>query len=456
VDGLSTEVFILPLEDRQHLVFAPLKHAAFVANSNAVDLLQRLGRGEPAAGLVDDEQEFTTFLRHLDLVGGTQGLPTDEVAEGPSRPTTLTLFMTTACNLRCSYCYASAGDTPGEFMPLDTAKRGIDFVVGNAASLKEPVTLAYHGGGEPTANWDVLVQSWQYAARETGARNLGLQALTATNGAISEKKARWIAEHLDGASVSFDGLPHIQDLHRPTASGRGSSWPLEKTLELFDKHDFDYQLRLTVTQELLPFLPHSIEYICDNFRTKNIQVEPIYQEGRGTDMARIDPDEFVELFLQAEAIGKARDRRVYFSAARVGMVTRHFCGVTRDSFALTPTGDVSACYEAFSENSELAPAFFYGRMDEEGQVELDAMRLAALRKRTVEHRPYCQGCFAKWSCAGDCHVKHLEYERTGYIEEPPRCRITRQLTLQHVLDRIADHGGAFWHEPPDALHPVLS
>ncbi|MDH3205090.1 MAG: SPASM domain-containing protein [Gemmatimonadota bacterium] len=443
---LTAEIFVIPGPGGRQLVFAPRQRAAFLCNDSAVSSLADLAAKRQARDRSTVDAEFVGFLRSLRLVDGPpDALPEPDVTGDP-RPTSVTLFMTTACNLRCTYCYASAGDTPGEFMPLSTALQGIDFIVDNARALGEKqITVAYHGGGEATANWDVMTDSWEYAAAAADRYGLTLRALTATNAAIPEAKAAWIAEHLDGASVSFDGLPHLHDLQRPSASGRGSSASIERTLELFDRVGFDYQLRLTVTEALLPFLAVAVQYLCDNFSAKRIQLEPVYPEGRGSDLPAIDPDRFVELFLEAESIGRAYGRTVYFSAARFGMVTRHFCGVTRDSFALTPTGDVSACYEAFSDGSDLAGDFFYGRLSGGKGVQLDPVALSRLRARTVDKRPYCEGCFAKWSCAGDCHVKHMAHE--GSEHEPPRCRITRAITRHQILERISEHGGLFWHEP---------
>ena len=73
------------------------------------------------------------FLRRLGIVDALEQPPVTKF-EGQPKPTNLTLFMTTACNLRCTYCYAAAGDTPLKSMSLETAKRGIDYVSKNSAA----------------------------------------------------------------------------------------------------------------------------------------------------------------------------------------------------------------------------------------------------------------------------------------------------------------------------------
>src|SRR5690554_2723536 len=122
---VTAELFTITLEDNRHLVYAPLRRAAFVANSRVVNLLADL-----KAGCFDQTQDpdgsLVEFLRRLEILDTQpERQPLTEFTGDPE-PTSATLFLTTACNLRCTYCYASAGDTPTKYMPLSTAQRGID------------------------------------------------------------------------------------------------------------------------------------------------------------------------------------------------------------------------------------------------------------------------------------------------------------------------------------------
>src|SRR5207248_3231629 len=147
---LSAETFTIPLEAGRYLMYAPLRRAAFVTNASVVNFLADL-----QAGFVDDAVDpdgaLREFLRRLEIVdAGAETLPVTTFSGDPE-PTSVTLFLTTACNLRCTYCYASAGDTPTKHMSLEVAKRGIDFITANAAKKGSAAfEVLYHGGGEPT------------------------------------------------------------------------------------------------------------------------------------------------------------------------------------------------------------------------------------------------------------------------------------------------------------------
>src|ERR1700761_7763436 len=105
---LSSEVFIVPLNNDKYLVYAPLRQAAFVANSSLVNLMSDLKDGHYRP--TSRNEAAIEFLRQMQIVDAGLETPPIETFTGPPEPTSITLFLTTVCNLRCTYCYASAGD----------------------------------------------------------------------------------------------------------------------------------------------------------------------------------------------------------------------------------------------------------------------------------------------------------------------------------------------------------
>ncbi len=231
-------------------------------------------------------------------------------------------------------------------------------------------------------------------------------------------------------------------------NGGGSSARVMRTLRRFNDARFRYGLRLTVTLDQIPSLPDSIEFICKTFSPERIQVEPAYQLGRWTEAPSAETTEFIDAYREAQRRAHAYGREITFSAARLDTLPNHFCGITQDNFCLTPDGSVSACYETFSEQNVWAKVFIYGKPDAEGGYRFDRAALDRLRRQGVENRPYCAGCFAKWHCAGDCHHKSLTVNGEREFAGSDRSHITRGLTKDLILARIAAPGGWFWHEPP--------
>lgn len=446
---LSTELFVLPLDGDRFLVYAPLRRTAFVTNARGVDALAELQDGaQPAAG-----DDLLALLTELQVVDGPDDHPPIDsfTGGGDPHPTAVTLFLTTACNLRCNYCYASAGDTPLERMNLVTARRGIDFVLRNAqVTGTDHVEISLHGGGEPTLNWEVLTGAVEYAESRAAALGIRVCAAIATNGVLTDRKIDWMVQHLASASVSFDGLPAVHDQHRPRPGGLPSSGRVMHTLERFGAAGFPYGLRVTVTAEHISALPDSVEFVCSRFRPDRIQVEPAYQLGRWSESPTAETQAFVDAFRAARGRAAAYGSELTYSAARLGLITNHFCGVTQDLFALSPDGNVSACYEVFSEDQPLAGTFFYGSPDEGDGYRFDPAAVRRLRGQADRHHDFRQGCFAKWSCAGDCYHKALTVG-DGTFRGSDRCHITRELTKDQILRAIAESGGLFWADGPDPL-----
>jgi len=191
-------------------------------------------------------------------------------------------------------------------------------------------------------------------------------------------------------------------------------------------------------------LPESVEFICANFQPRVVQVEPVYQLGRGARAVSAETETFVEFFRQARTVAKQRGRDLIFSGVRVAL-SNHFCGATVDGFCLTPDGNVTSCYEAFSEDAPLAPRFFYGRSGvAPGSFEFDQGVLSALRSHGVENRAFCRECFARWTCAGDCLYKVLTASNGEELAGSGRCHVIRELTKDLILEKVAESGGLVW------------
>jgi uncharacterized protein len=443
---LSAEIYVIPLEANRFLVYAPLRHAAFVGNTGIVNLLADLREGRTEECGNDETLEF---LRRLEIVDAGPETPPREVFPGEPNPVSVTLFLTTACNLRCAYCYAAAGENKARYMPLDLARRGIDFVVGNALRRGEThFEVNFHGGGEPSRNWPVLTAALAHARGQAEAHGLKLTAYVATNAVFSENQLDWIVAHLDGASVSCDGLPEVHDSNRVTSGGKGSSASVIHSLRRFDAEDFSYGIRMTVTAAAIPRLADSVEYLCANFRPGQIQAEPAYQIGRWAGAPSAETEAFVAAFREARERARGYGRELTFSAARAGTLTNHFCGATQDLFALTPDGSISSCYEVFDESSPRAKTFLYGRSSNESW-RFDREKIVFLHRQSVDNRAWCAGCFARWSCGGDCYHKALAIYGEGEFAGTDRCAIIRELTKDQILAHIAEAGGVFWHTPPE-------
>ncbi|RMH69903.1 MAG: PqqD family peptide modification chaperone [Gemmatimonadetes bacterium] len=439
---ITTELFQIPHEDT-FLLYSPLKRVAFRVNEATIDLLVRIQRQEELPQ-TPSVQKTLTFFEEIGILNGEPDQRPAHAAPPGSefRPTTVTLFLTSECNLGCVYCYANAG-VQKLFLSWDIAKAAIDWVIENArATEKDKILLDFHGGGEPTLCWDVLTRSVEYAEAETQKYGLKLDVSLASNVMINHKQAQWIVEHVHSMTVSMDGMQDIQDLQRPTVAGNGSFERVVSILKFFDTHDFNYGIRATITHYNVERMTEMVEFFAATFKATQWNFEPMFAAGRALVTGSPEPFEevFIREFRRARERAKELGRNLAYSGNMIERISNTFCGAPGKNFSITPDGYISACHEVNKATDPKANLFIYGEYDPEKKTfVIHTDKLDRLRTFTVDQVEYCDGCFAKWHCAGDCVVKVVKttgdyHKRTSEY----RCQMNRELTKDRILE-LANH-----------------
>jgi len=430
---MTTDVFTFKHEGK-NILYAPLLGFACEANDDLILFLADLATMDDRE-LNDQEKKILQYLMDKGIVDGESHPEKIQPSAKEPCPSKLTLFPTNQCNMRCRYCYASAGTMPPMTMDWETATSAIDYFT---SFLKKKnrirFPLEFHGGGEPLYAWSLVTGIIEYAEDECGKAGLELDVYAGTNGVLTEKQCHWIIEHFHSLNVSFEGLPHVQDFHRPMATGKGSFNQVDATLKRFDTHNFPYGIRCTVSSYNENILTETIHYITENYKTKLIWLEPLYlceRHNKQEEDLKPDFERFVENFKALEPICTRKGVFLKYSGATFEKITSTFCSVGTDDFAITPDGYLTNCWEVTYKDHPLADTFIIGRMRPEGRIEIDQKKLNHLRSLSVHALPFCRDCFAKYHCAGDCPTKldhnHYQGDRGG-----PRCETNRRLIAHRI------------------------
>jgi uncharacterized protein len=349
----------------------------------------------------------------------------------------VSLFLTSACTLRCVYCYAHGGDAPRQ-MPFEMVKVVAQCIVTNArATGRRTVWVNFHGGGDIGAAWDLFCRSCEHIREETEKAGLNVRFALGTNGILDPKQREWVARHIQSATVSLDGPAHIQDAQLPTVFSGDSFRCVDETLRTFDQADMQYGIRCTVTGQSVSELQRIIEFMCQRYGARHIKAEPLWLSGRARSSGHRppQPEEFVAQFRRAREVANRYGRQLTYSGARLETVTDFFCKAAAGSCCITPEGYLTSCYEVVDRSNPLADTFIYGRLDlEAGAFVVDWHRLDRLRAMRFSHSAFCVDCFCKWHCAGECPVKRLSYDQTGARPDPDRCYVTREITKDQLVE----------------------
>lgn len=201
---------------------------------------------------------------------------------------------------------------------------------------------------------------------------------------------------------------------------------------------------MTVTKYSVKYLAESIKYICDNFKPSVIQVEPVFNKGRAVNFdCEIDNLEFfIQEFIKAYLMAEENNIELFYSGARINLLTDRFCLAPCKALIVTPEGYITSCFEIYSHKHQLSESYIVGNIIN-NQVFINKTKVLKFFNRTVEKIPLCENCFCKWHCAGDCAAK-TDTEYTEYNKETDRCFITKEIIKFQILNKIYKNGGVFW------------
>lgn len=433
---LFDDVFCIPYQG-QYIIYLPLRGMILLGNTKLVNLLYQARLGDKTAlnQLGVEDTIITKFFeseKQLQHLKHARKLP-------PFQPTSVSLFLTNDCTLRCIYCYADGGRNTTSML-WETITGVLDEVLRNVLTAKSTqMTVHFHGGGDVSAAWPLLVRTREYLREITAPHNIKIRTSVGLNGFLDAQQHEWIVHHIDSATVSIDGPPDIHNSQRPRADGGPSFEQVSETLQAFDAANFPYGIRTTATAESALHLEEIVSYFCEHFTSKKIKIEPMYPRGRASTFQARSPDAvtFVEHFRKARKIACEAECELIYSGARMEVLTNAFCQAAGVSCAVTPEGQITSCYEVLAPTDPLAHIFLYGHYDPHTRkMVVDNERRLQLFNLSVLNKPFCAKCFCKWHCAGDCPVKAIHAERTFSPDLPDRCYINRELTKDQLIEAL--------------------
>ena len=451
---ISTDLFSFPYRGK-HIIYAPFKQVAFIANDALMNWLASLSNGSKEAEDGKIANHIIDFLAKQGIIDlGEEKLPFVR-DRGAFFPTAVTLFPTNSCNLRCLYCYASAGEITPKQMSWEIAKTAIDLVAQNAAQAKaQQFGVGFHGGGEPFVAWSLLTKCVEYARSLSKQLQIEVKCPSATNGVLTESQTDWVLENMTSLSVSLDGPPEVQNFQRPMDNGAESYPAVESFLKKLDQAGFDYGIRSTITDYNVERMAEMVEFFHANFNTKQVQFEPLFVCGRclTSPLRAPEPGRFMSHFYKALDQAEKYQINLTYSGLRLGILTNTFCGACSDNFSITPEGKVTSCFEVLEKADPRSSLFFYGEYQpESNEFIIDEQNRNKLLGLTVEKMDFCSDCLAKWHCAGDCLSKvTFEGEALG-ARRSPRCRMNQQMTKRSLRRLLASKG----RKPEDFIAAVI-
>ncbi len=148
--------------------------------------------------------------------------------------TRITLQITQQCNLRCDYCIYSGNSYlqrshTSKTMSLETAKKGIDFLIQHSKDVKE-INVGFYGG-EPLLDFELVKKCIAYAEEKAEGKEITF-SITTNATLLTDNIVKYLEEHKVSIMISLDGPKEIHDKSRKfAASGCGSFDVIMKNVE---------------------------------------------------------------------------------------------------------------------------------------------------------------------------------------------------------------------------------
>lgn len=382
-------------------------------------------------------------LKEIGLLSAGEIRTGKEKKQEPIPISSMALFVTQSCNLRCIYCYGNGGEygTRGN-MEEKTAYQAVDWLAeksGKAAKMS--ITFF---GGEPFLNFPLIKKVVEYARKIAQEKNKEVVFAVTTNATLlDDEKISFINEHHINVMVSIDGPKEIQDAQRPYANGAGSYDSIipgiKRLLAVFPETPA-HAVIVGDTD------PHLIRKSLQELGFKSTSIMPVSNILLELDCEKLDRNfsgVWVKLEQEAEMwieYVKNRDSeslRQLMSNSQLysGLICfmhnqkRHYpCGAGTKVVGVSCQGDIYLCHRFVGMEEYKLGSIFDKYLD-----------MGDYAKSPIEYVEQCRNCFARYYCSGGCKYDNASSCGSVFSPSPNLCRLRcRELELAAYISCVLD------------------
>jgi radical SAM protein with 4Fe4S-binding SPASM domain len=344
----------------------------------------------------------------------------------------LTIHAGDECNFNCSYCYLKVSDGKKSklsgFPAKDLISTSLHSVYKNEQYFDKPLTVVYHGSGEPTLHWKELTDTWNTIQDFAARKGIRLFHYIATNASLNQMQADWLAEHMNLVGISCDGPPELQNRLRSPAKPNALS--VEGVCRRILEKGGRFDIRATITRETMMLQPEIVEYLIGKCQAQNIRIEPVYLAG-GAGFCEQDADVFVRSYLLAGKYAQSKGVDISCSGVRIEEMHGTFCDVLRNNLRLMPDGEVRNCFCYSSGSDDLS----LGRVEDHRFSLKATAALEAIKNKASMVPEECTNCINLYHCSRGCpdfcfFADGKDHKRLNAF----RCRLHQLLTVTWIKE----------------------
>jgi len=307
---------------------------------------------------------------------------------------TLTLNISHACNLKCTYCFEGIEFRKNsEMMDKDTAIKATSLFLEQLGDTKGTIIFT---GGEPLLNITVFKEVVNFVKSKT----CNVKFLIKTNGTlISRDIMDYLISNEFIIQISMDGCKDAHDCHRKYANGEPTFNIVENVIHNILDKDYGHNLIIngTVTHQNIELLEESYEYFKSIKGIKSYFIKPVMGE-KEQEFTLSDDDYKIytkNLFSRAkEEYAATGENDVNYD--RVDGI----CGIGVWHISVDTDGKIYPCYRLSGIDE-----FLMGDIMQTGLSLTIPKKLADLYN--IDLNSKCSDCFGKLFCKRGCYANKL-------------------------------------------------
>jgi len=414
-------VYILPILDNI-ILYAPLHGISAYVNSLAVKRLKN--------AIDSGKNPECKELMSLYSVLNNKQVREPYKKKGEIKPDFLGVIPTRYCNANCIYCdFEAIG--PIQHIDINHAVSCVDWYVSRVKNRDGEVVKIHFFGGEPMMAPKVVTAVVHRARVVTNSMDLIPQFEISTNGQYSQKWAQFLADYFTSVVLSLDGPKNIQNFHRPLRKSFDSFTSAVRTAKIIGNSHAELFLRTCVSKKNVNILSDIARWFCEEFQPTKINFE-VMQETPKTinhDLTKPDPYTFSSQFIHARNEASVFNVPVVYGAD-FDKPRWSSCPVAKDVVIVTPDGRLNSCYLEPERWKQKCMDLTVGHIDQNNKININSFSVNQIREM-VWHKPLCEKCFCRWTCAGGCHVSQAKCNIYNDF-----CIQTRIITVCSILDKM--------------------
>jgi len=322
-----------------------------------------------------------------------------------------TVWTTTKCNLRCTYCYEGQEKATLD-MTLETTQQVVRFISQTAKEKNcNRVWIVFHGG-EPCLNFEVIQNFIGLGKAQLDHLDIRY-GLTTNATVLDEKKCEFLCEHLSDITISIDGSEVAHNLNRCFPDGTGSfDIAMKKALFVLSIYP-QVRIRMTVTPNNVSFLSSGIKHLVQcGFKTIVPAADYFSAEWDEDGMEQLKG----QLLETKEYLASMKDEEVFVAMTdKQELVSLGKCMGGKDSFHISPTGDIYPCVYVVGNEFFKCGSVFNG-IDNSVVQMIDEMNSFITSE--------CEGCTCYDACPSSrCKIVNMALTGSPTTPSPVICGI---------------------------------